>query len=177
MAISVGSHAAKVTMMEYIVVRGRLFLLTAVMMLTLPAPQAQSQPSGAVAAPVQSAPGHVLTLRVEGVRSGEGQLRAQLLVRKQPAAAPDTVGFVVEPALAGIVTLTFRDLPAGDYAVQLFHDENGNGKVDLNLAGVPTEGFGFSNVAQVRGGIPAFEQMMVRVTGDATATTVLAYAP
>jgi uncharacterized protein (DUF2141 family) len=33
----------------------------------------------------------------------------------------------------------------GVYAAFAFHDGNGNGKVDANLVGVPTEGFGFSN--------------------------------
>ena len=36
-------------------------------------------------------------------------------------------------------------LPPGEYAAVAFHDGNGNGKVDSNLVGVPTEGFGFSN--------------------------------
>ncbi|MHC5536900.1 DUF2141 domain-containing protein [Singulisphaera rosea] len=37
------------------------------------------------------------------------------------------------------------NLQPGEYAAFAFHDGNGNGKVDSNLVGVPTEGFGFSN--------------------------------
>ncbi len=37
------------------------------------------------------------------------------------------------------------NLQPGEYAAVAFHDGNGNGKVDSNLVGVPTEGFGFSN--------------------------------
>jgi len=120
---------------------------------------------------------NTLTLTVEGVRSDEGQLRAQLLARKGPDAAAETVGYAVEPARTGQVILTFRNLPAGDYAVQLFHDENDNGRVEMNLAGIPTEGFGFSNVTQVQGGIPPFEKMKVTVAGGTAAIAVLAYAP
>jgi uncharacterized protein (DUF2141 family) len=36
-------------------------------------------------------------------------------------------------------------LPAGQYAVQVVHDENGNGKLDTNFMGIPSEGYGYSN--------------------------------
>jgi uncharacterized protein (DUF2141 family) len=39
----------------------------------------------------------------------------------------------------------FRDVPEGTYAVVAFQDENGNGKVDRNFLGIPTEKIGFSN--------------------------------
>jgi len=39
----------------------------------------------------------------------------------------------------------FKNIPKGVYAISLFHDKNGNGELDRNLFGVPTEGYGFSN--------------------------------
>lgn len=36
-------------------------------------------------------------------------------------------------------------LPAGRYAIQVVHDENGNGKLDTNFIGMPSEGYGYSN--------------------------------
>lgn len=36
-------------------------------------------------------------------------------------------------------------LPPGKYAVQVMHDENDNGKMDLNFMGIPKEGHGASN--------------------------------
>ena len=41
----------------------------------------------------------------------------------------------------------FEDIPPGTYALAVVHDENMNGKLDTNLLGVPTEGYGFSNGA------------------------------
>jgi uncharacterized protein (DUF2141 family) len=41
--------------------------------------------------------------------------------------------------------INFDDLPAGEYAIGLAHDLNGNGKLDVNVFGVPTEPYGFSN--------------------------------
>ena len=39
----------------------------------------------------------------------------------------------------------FTDLPAGVYAVSVFHDENMNQKLDKNFVGVPKEEYGASN--------------------------------
>lgn len=45
----------------------------------------------------------------------------------------------------GIARCTFTNVPAGTYAVAVMHDENGNGKLDSNFLGIPTEGYGVSN--------------------------------
>jgi uncharacterized protein (DUF2141 family) len=51
----------------------------------------------------------------------------------------------------------FEDIPPGTYAMAVVHDENMNGKLDTNWAGVPTEGYGFSNNAKGVLGAPSFE--------------------
>ncbi len=38
-----------------------------------------------------------------------------------------------------------KDLPAGEYAVVVFHDANNNGLMDKNFIGIPREWLGFSN--------------------------------
>ncbi|MDH5184935.1 MAG: DUF2141 domain-containing protein [Gammaproteobacteria bacterium] len=45
---------------------------------------------------------------------------------------------------AGSASVTFHDLPAGSYAVNILHDENANGKIDTGFV-LPVEGVGFSN--------------------------------
>jgi uncharacterized protein (DUF2141 family) len=47
----------------------------------------------------------------------------------------------------GRAVLWFRDVPEGTYAVNVFHDENSNERLDKGLFGIPKEGFGFSNDA------------------------------
>jgi uncharacterized protein (DUF2141 family) len=39
----------------------------------------------------------------------------------------------------------FKKIPYGEYAVAVFHDENGNGKMDTHIFGIPKEGVGASN--------------------------------
>lgn len=43
------------------------------------------------------------------------------------------------------VYVEFTDLPYGDYAVAVLHDENDNKKMDYTLVGLPKEGYSFSN--------------------------------
>jgi uncharacterized protein (DUF2141 family) len=50
----------------------------------------------------------------------------------------------------------FEDIPPGTYAIAVIHDENMNGKLDTNMFGLPTEGYGFSKDATAMLGVPAF---------------------
>lgn len=45
----------------------------------------------------------------------------------------------------GVATAVFENLEAGEYAVRLYHDENGDDVFNMNVMGIPTEGYGFSN--------------------------------
>ena len=42
----------------------------------------------------------------------------------------------------------FEGIAPGTYAMAIIHDENMNGKLDKNMLGIPTEGYGFSNDAK-----------------------------
>lgn len=53
-------------------------------------------------------------------------------------------------------TIVFADLAPGRYAVTLYEDANGDGKLGRNLFGVPTERWGVSRDASGRMGPPAF---------------------
>ncbi len=44
------------------------------------------------------------------------------------------------------VSYTFKDVPEGDYAVFVFHDENNNGILDTGIFRRPLEGRGYSQV-------------------------------
>jgi len=59
----------------------------------------------------------------------------------------------------------FEDIPPGTYAMAVVHDENTNGKLDTNWAGVPTEGYGFSNNAQGVLGAPSFAAASFKYDG------------
>jgi len=54
----------------------------------------------------------------------------------------------------------FSDLRPGKYAVRFYHDENMNRKMETNLVGKPTEGYGFSNNVTERFSMPTFEKWL-----------------
>lgn len=43
------------------------------------------------------------------------------------------------------LSLVFKNIPTGKYAIAIFLDENDNYKLDKNLFGIPKEKYGFSN--------------------------------
>jgi uncharacterized protein (DUF2141 family) len=47
-----------------------------------------------------------------------------------------------------------------------FHDENGNGKLDKNVVGIPKEGYGASNNPARKMRPPTFEEAKFAVTSD-----------
>ena len=51
----------------------------------------------------------------------------------------------------------FKDLPAGEYAIKIYQDENSNQKLDFNFIGIPKEGYGYSNNVG-RFGRPAYQE-------------------
>lgn len=62
--------------------------------------------------------------------------------------------------LEGKKTVIYIELPPGDYAISFFHDTNGNGELDTNLFGIPTEPYGFSKNARGMFGPPNFNQCL-----------------
>jgi uncharacterized protein (DUF2141 family) len=64
----------------------------------------------------------------------------------------------------GTVRCTFTGVTPGTYAVSVMHDENGNGKLDTNLFGVPTEGYGVSNNHTHALSAPTWDESKFEVT-------------
>ena len=52
----------------------------------------------------------------------------------------------------------------GEYAIAVFVDLNGNGKMDKNFFGIPKEQYGFSNNVMGRMSAPTFDQAKFTIT-------------
>ena len=74
-------------------------------------------------------------------------------------------------AAAGQTSITFDGLPDGDYAVRAFHDLNGDGKMNTNPFGMPTEPYAFSNNAVGNMGPASWDRAKFAAAG-ATAQTI-----
>ena len=112
-----------------------------------------------------------LTVDVAGLTNAKGKVMVAVYdgaenFLKQPmrTAAVD--------AQAGNVQVRLAGLPAGDYALSIFQDQNGNGKLDMNPVGMPIEPYGFSNDAAGNYGPPSFAQSQVHLSEAGSAVTV-----
>lgn len=65
------------------------------------------------------------------------------------------------------------DLPAGDYAIKAFHDVDGDGQMNKNPFGMPTEPYAFSNNTVGNMGPAQWDQARFAVAGATTHTLTL----
>jgi len=70
------------------------------------------------------------------------------------------------PVTSGDITLDLTAPAPGRYAIRLFHDLNGNGKLDKNFFGIPQEPYAFSNNASGSMGPPDFDAAAFDVTAE-----------
>ena len=99
-----------------------------------------------------------LTVQVVGVSSDSGHImvavydKADGFLKKGKALMG-----VRAKAVSGTTELQINDLPEGQYALAIYHDENGNGELDTNWLGIPKEPIGFSNSKMKAFGPPGFK--------------------
>ena len=113
-----------------------------------------------------------LTVTITDIREAKGSLMVAVVNsdaawnnQAKPVAAQKVA------AAKGESDAEVPDLPAGNYAVQVMHDENGNDKLDTNFLGIPTEGYGFSNNPNVMRRAH-FDEARFEVGADSTAITI-----
>jgi uncharacterized protein (DUF2141 family) len=87
-----------------------------------------------------------LKVKVHSIQNTNGQI--ELSIYNDPKVFPE-VGKTykiarIDPKGSEVV-YEFTNLPAGEYAIATFHDENNDKECNTNLIGVPTEAFAFSN--------------------------------
>ena len=84
-------------------------------------------------------------IEVSGFKNTRGTLNCRLFTKA--ADFPDGDGIVTlrVPITGSNTSCSFSIVEPGTYAIAVVHDENGNGKLDKNFVGVPSEGYGVSN--------------------------------
>ena len=91
------------------------------------------------------------------VGAQQGQIMVALFPSQADYEGDKSLAARVQPVGAETVSVTFPGLPPGRYAVKSFHDVNGDGRMNSNIMGVPTEPVGFSNNAPIRMGPPSWD--------------------
>lgn len=118
-----------------------------------------------------------LTVTVENVRNDSGNIRLSIFA--SPAEWPShstTDHDLVQPAHSGNVVFKL-DLPPGTYAINGFHDENGNVEFDRTAIGLPEEGYFFSDNAKPFLSAPSFKAASFTLPPDGAAITTRVVYP
>jgi len=93
-----------------------------------------------------------LIVNLNNIGEAGGNLRASLYREPESFRKEDRAVQVVSiPATKGSAQIVFDALPPGRYAVMVYHDENGDGKLNLRFGMFPIEGYGLSNNPKVMG--------------------------
>ena len=120
-----------------------------------------------------------LAVEVNGIRSDKGKVYVAVHAAVDGVEFPASAGMIAggwKLAQTSGMKVVFRGLPPARYAVNAFHDENGNEELDTNILGVPLEGYGFANDAKGIMGPPSFGDASVSLAdAGATVTVTMGY--
>jgi len=102
---------------------------------------------------------------VTGIENTDGNVEIGIYNNQEnfPAFEKRFQGATIKPANTGSLSYTFENLPDGTYAIAVWHDENGNQKIDTNLFGAPKENYGFSKNVFGTFGPPDFKDVSFSV--------------
>jgi len=93
-----------------------------------------------------------LIVNLNNIGEAGGNLRASLYREPESFRKEDRAVQVVSiPATKGSAQIVFDALSPGRYAVMVYHDENGDGKLNLRFGMFPIEGYGLSNNPKAMG--------------------------
>ena len=113
-----------------------------------------------------------LNVAVNGLKTSDGRLMINVVTAKEQLAdATSALASMTLSARQEGVSFTLHNLPAGTYGIQLFHDENNNGKLDTNLLGIPKEPWAFSNNAAGKFGPPKWQDIRFEISPEDTTVT------
>jgi len=128
------------------------------------------------AAPKSRPPGTGrLEVTMTGFKSEEGQARVALFLdaRSWPDGEEFLFAATVQPIRDGQAVVQFEDVPAGPFAVAVFHDKDLDGELDSDFMGIPSEDYGFSADARDMFGPPSFEEARLELAaGDSKQITI-----
>lgn len=112
-----------------------------------------------------------LTVTISGVQSNSGKVMVAIFDSKETFTKKAIKGeaLAIENKTA---TWTLKDLKTGSYAMAIYHDENGNGKIDKNFVGIPKEDYAFSRNAKGKIGPPKWKDASFAVKKGKNTQTI-----
>ena len=100
-----------------------------------------------------------LEMEINNLQSNKGPIYIRILDENENPVIVGTSSVVNYSS-----KISFDSISPGKYAIQFFHDENENQKMDFSLIGIPKEKFGSSNNVKPVLGPPKFKKMLFNLT-------------
>ncbi len=114
-----------------------------------------------------------ISVNVVGLRNDDGVVRCGLFnspsTFRQPGAQYKGV---IAKISGGQANCVFSGVPAGNYAVALFHAEHNEPEIETGMFGKPQEGYGVSNNPSTTFGPPSFSAAAFDYAGGSKPLTV-----
>ena len=117
-----------------------------------------------------------LSVSITNLKSTEGGIQIGLYNTKESFPLVDKqyrLFYIDTIKFSGIYT--FKDLPKGEYAIAIFHDENSDRICNTNFLGIPKEGYGFSKNFKPRLSSPTFSDCKIDLNNNMSVTIKLIY--
>ena len=108
-----------------------------------------------------------LTIKIDNIKLLEGKIRIGVFDKKK--------GFLKREAAIkhyyitvknSTETIIIDDLPKGDYAFSMFHDENSDDEFNQGFLGIPKEPYAFSNNIKPKFSAPSYEDCKFSLEED-----------
>jgi len=106
-----------------------------------------------------------ITITVKKIKEVKGSILVGLYTTEKDFLKKPSYGRAAK-VNGSEVTIVFDNLPAGDYAVSIIHDENDNKEFDRSKIGFPKEGYCFGNNAHAKFGPPKYRDVKVSLKGE-----------
>ena len=134
-------------------------LMTAIAVVA--APHAEAQEAGEV------------SVTFSGIRAPTGALFVGLYDSEAAFAGGAPVGGYRLAVSGNTAAQSIKGLQPGRYALKVYHDVNGDGRMNTNAFGIPTEPYAASNNAPANMGPPVWADAVFEVGADGATQTIV----
>lgn len=108
-----------------------------------------------------------LIVECNNLENDDGVIRSHLYHSSQPDFFPKECDSAYRKAVVnpkdGRCVIIYDNIPYGEYAFTVHHDENNNVSLDRNFLGLPSEGWGISTNPKVVFSLPEFKEVKINV--------------
>ena len=113
---------------------------------------------------------NTLTVNITGINSIKGNVYVYLYTSEEgfPTEISKANSFKKAKVISNSITVYFKNLKPGIYAVSVYQDIDGNEEINKNFLGIPKEPVGVSNNAKGSFGPPKFEDAKFEFDGNKT---------